>query len=223
MSSGLAALRAKVEKAAEGGGDFKKSVWFQLKKSGDSAKVRFLQEIDADSVNYDPDRGLLKHVAEISDPANYKNKCESTLATEGKCFGTEKHLELKGTDGYTGGWRPKERVYVNVLVYPEDGTDPYVAILSQGVSGKSITPTLLEYAEESITNKVFKIKRTGDGFNNTSYSLILLSEDKTPFDFTDIELYDLSNIPRQVPYAEQAAFFAADAAPAADSSSNTEW
>jgi hypothetical protein len=223
VETGLAALRKRVEKAAEGGGEFEKAKWLSI-KANQSVKVRFLQEIDADSPNYDPDKGLALIVSEISDPADFKKKCVSTLETEGKCYGTEMHNALRGTEGYNGGWKPKVRLYANVLVYPEDGTDPYVAILSQGVSGKSITPTLLEYAEDGITNKVFKIKRTGDGFNNTSYSLILLSTDTVPFD-TEVELYDLRTVAtREVPYAEQAAFFGHDGSSSPSATSvDTEW
>lgn len=223
--TGLAALRERVQKAADTGGEYEKAKWLSFKPNT-AVKVRFLQEIDPDSPNYDPERGLALIASEISDPNDFKKKCVSTLETEGKCYGTEMHLALKGTEGYNGGWRPKVRLYVNVLVFPEDGSDPYVAILSQGMSGKSITPTLLDYAEESITNKVFKIRRTGDGFNNTSYSLAFVSEDKTPFDYEGLDLYDLNTVAvRNVPYAEQAAFFGGGepAAVADSTSSNTEW
>lgn len=228
VQTGLAALKRTVEQAAEGGKEFEKAKWFSL-KGGQSATVRFLQEIDVDSKNFDPDRGPALIVSEISDPKNFQKKCVSTLDTEGKCFGTEMHKALQGTEGYNGGWKPRTRLYINVLVFPDNGDDPYVAILSQGVSGKSITPALAEYAEDSITDKVFKISRTGDDFNNTSYSLIVKSFDKEPFDSSEYNVYDLRTVAvREVPYAEQAEFFGygeGSAATGAESAAldNIEW
>lgn len=224
-STGLAALRAKVEKAAEGGGDFVKTRWVKI-AGGQSLKVRFLQEIDPDSPNYNPDHGLALIASEISDPSDYTKKCLSTLEDEGKCYGLEQHAVLQGTEGYKGGWKPRSRLYVNVLAFPDNGDDPYVAVLSQGMGGKQITPTLLEYAEEtkSITDKVFKIKRTGSDLSGTSYGLMLVSTDPTPFDYDGIELYDLDKVAvRHVPYAEQAAFFGKTAEQAPDSSTDVDW
>jgi hypothetical protein len=207
ISKGLKKLQETVERAAEGqaAGDRPRTKWLSL-KPGESVKIRFLQEADSDSPFYDEERGLIFIAREVSDPADYKKKCLDTLEDEGKSFGWEMHNKFKNTEGYTGGWKPKTRLYANILLVD----DNEVAILSQGISGKSITPTLLEYAGDtgSITNKVFRIKRTGEGLSDTSYSLIMVGEDKEPFDFSGVELYDLEKVAvRHVPYAEQAAFF----------------
>lgn len=209
ISKGLKALQEKVDKAAQGAAnsDKPRTKWLSL-KAGESTKIRFLQEADSDSPLYDEKRGLIFIASEISDPNDYKKKCLDTLEDEGHSFGWEMHNKFKGSDGYTGGWKPKTRLYANVLVYNADGTTE-VAILSQGISGKSITPTLLEYAGDGpLTDKLFRIKRTGEGLSDTSYSLMLIGPDKEPFDFEGVELYDLEQVAvRRIPYAEQAAFF----------------
>ena len=92
----------------------------------------------------------------------------------------------------------------------DDGKEePYVAILSQGSSGKTVTPTLIEYAGEmgSITNLVWRIKRSGLK-TETSYTIIPLAKDETPFDSSSLELYKLEETAvRDLPYVEQEAFF----------------
>lgn len=232
ISKGLKSLREKVDKqaaASAGGGDRPKTKWLSL-KDGESLKIRFLQELDPDSPHYDETRGLGFFASEIVDPNDYRKKCLDTIEDEGKSYGAEMHRKMQGTDGYKGGWKPKQRLYINVELV-DSGE---VAILSQGLSGKSITPTLLEYATDeetgnpgSITNKTFRIKRTGAEVSNTSYSLMLLGEDKTPYDFSNVELYDLEQVAvRHVPYAEQAEFFGgshAEAEPAESDSTTVEW
>lgn len=207
LTKGLDALREKVTNAAKSGEDLPKAEWFKL-EDGQSKRVRFLQEIDVEATGYDEDRGLGFVASEVSNPDNFRQKCLSTLDEEGRCFGVEMHQRLLGTDGYNGGWRPKNRFYINALVEEKDGNK--VEILSQGLGAKQITPSLVEAAAEfgSITNRWWKITRTGKDFNNTSYTLLPLSEDKEPFDYSGIELYDLNKVAvRHVPYAEQAAFF----------------
>jgi len=223
ITKGLKGLRDEVEKAAAraaGGGDRVKTNWVAL-KDGDSLKIRFLQEIDPDSPNYDEERGLAFIASEIVDPSDYRKKCLDTLEDEGKSFGLEMHRKMQGSEGYKGGWKPKQRLYVNVW----DVEAQEVKILSQGLSGKSITPTLLEYAGDtgSITDKTFRIKRTGDALSNTSYALMNLGEDKEPFDYSGIELYDLEQVAvRRVPYDEQAEFFGVAETEAA-SGTDVEW
>ena len=92
----------------------------------------------------------------------------------------------------------------------EGNDEPYVAIWSQGVGPKSpTTTTIVEYAGDtgSITNVVWRLKRTGTG-TQTSYSLFPLTTDDTKFDFSGLELYNLEQVAvRQVGYADQEAFF----------------
>jgi hypothetical protein len=122
------------------------------------------------------------------------------------------------------GWNQKMRLYANVLVFNE--SDKEVQVLSQGLGGKSITPTLLEMSNEygSITKNPFKIKRTGSALSNTSYALIPSMGD-SGINPEDYELYDLATVAtRKVDYADQAEFYGitAEEAPA-EAGSDFEW
>ena len=55
------------------------------------------------------------------------------------------------------------------------------------------------------SNLVWRIKRTGAGID-TSWTIIPLAKDETPFDASGLELYDLETIAvRDVPYSDQEA------------------
>ena len=118
--------------------------------------------------------------------------------------------------------------YVNVLV--EDGTEePYVAILSQGTGPKSATPEIGQYAAEtgSITNLVWKLKRTGEK-TDTNYSIIPLpTAEVKPIDYTKYELFDLEKTAvRNVVYADQENFYSgavSESSEEATTSSSVEW
>ena len=159
--------------------------------------------MDPDSPNYDQSRGCGFIALEHVNPKDYRKKALDTMESEGRDWGNEQHRKDP-----KAGWKARTRLYMNVLV--DDGKEePYVAILSQGTSGKTITPTLIEYAGEmgSITNLMWRIKRNGTK-TDTSYTIIPLAKDETPFDFSGIELFDLEKTAvRHVPYAEQEAFY----------------
>jgi hypothetical protein len=144
------------------------------------------------------------------------------METEGRDWANEQHRKDP-----KAGWKARTRLYINVLV--DDGKEePYVAILSQGTSGKTITPTLIEYAGEmgSISNLMWRIKRSGSK-TDTSYTIIPLAKDETPFDSSGLTLYDLEKTAvRHVPYAEQEAFYmgeSQDKEEASSTSNNLEW
>ena len=128
------------------------------------------------------------------------------MEDQGKCWGCEQHRK-----DFKAGWKGRSRLYINVLV--DDGKeDPYVAILSQGSSGKTVTPTLIEYAGEmgSITNLMWRIKRSGTK-TDTSYTIIPLAKDESAFDYSSLELYALeTSAVRDLPYADQEGFFSGE-------------
>lgn len=199
--TGLANIKNLIDKPK--GSDGPKARWLKL-EDGQSVKIRFMNEVDADSKNYDPDRGLAIVVAEHTNPKDYRRKALCSMDEEGRCYG----CEMNRRDP-KAGWKARLRYYTNVLV--EDGVDdPYVAIWSQGVGPKSpTTTTIVEYAGDtgSITNVMWRLKRTGTG-TQTSYSLFPLTTDDTKFDFKGHNLYALEDIAvRHVPYAEQESFF----------------
>jgi hypothetical protein len=206
VKRGLKAIRDHVdaeEARFNGSGDSgPKTVWFKVADK-QTVKVLFLQELDPDSPNYSQKNDLGLLAVEHVNPKNFRKKALCSIDDEGACYGCEQHRK-----DYKAGWKQKTRLYINVLV--DDGQkEPYVAVLSQGNGPKSITPSLIEYASDgddpSITNKWYKIKRTGSGPTDTSYLLMPGAQHK--LNVEDYELFDLSNVLREVPYAQQEAHY----------------
>jgi hypothetical protein len=199
---GLKDLNKALDKPQPTGGSESKARWVKL-EDGESVKIRFLQELDPDSPEYNDKMGLGFIAVEHTNPKDYRRKALCTMEDQGKCWGCEQHRK-----DYKAGWKGRSRLYINVLV--DDGNEePYVAILSQGSSGKTVTPTLIEYAGEmgSITNLMWRIKRSGTK-TDTSYTIIPLAKDEDKFDSSGLELYKLEETAiRDLPYANQEAFF----------------
>lgn len=214
--TGLKNLNDVIDKPGHEGSEGSKATWVKI-EDGESIKVRFLQELDPDSPTYNEKNGLGFIAIEHTNPADYRRKALCSMDDQGKCYGCEQHRK-----DYKAGWKGKPRLYINVLV--DNGKDdPFVAVLSQGISGKTITPTLNEYAKEmgSITNLMWRIKRTGLK-TDTSYTIIPLQKDDSEFDSSSLELYDLmTTAVRDLPYVEQEAFFAGEVKKS-DSSSATD-
>lgn len=201
---GLKSIRTHVdaeEAKFSGSGDGTATKWFKLADK-QAVKVLFLQELDQDSPNYSEKNDIGFLAVEHVNPKNWRRKAVCTLDDEGACYGCEQHRK-----DWKAGWKQKTRLYINVLVDDGSGGDPYVAVLSQGNGPKSVTPSLIEQAGEigTITDKWFKIKRSGAGATDTSYLLTPLgAHDK---DVESYELFDLEKALRQVPYAEQSAHY----------------
>jgi len=171
--------------------------WLKL-ADGQSAKIRFIEELDEDSANYNEKRGLALVVKEHVNPKDYKRRAVDTMETEGRDWAEEMHRKDP-----KAGWRGRLRFYCNVVV--DDGIEaPYVAIWSMGLSKQSSFNTIREYALEtgSISNLTWKLKRNGQG-TETSYTLIPSAPDKEPFNWEGIEPYPLEMALKKVPYAEQ--------------------
>lgn len=198
--TGLSAIRKKMDGPKFEDGP--KAKWLKL-ADGQSVKIRFINEVDADSPHYTQDRGLAIVVAEHTNPKDYRRKALCSLEEEGRCFGCEQHRKDP-----KAGWKAKLRFYTNVLV--DDGTEKYVAVWSQGVGPKSPTTTMLiEYAGDanSITNLTWRLKRNGTG-TQTSYALIPLATDTEPFDWSGVEPFELEKVAvRSIEYANQENFF----------------
>jgi hypothetical protein len=191
--------------------------WVKL-ADGQSAKIRFIEELDQDSASYAADRGLAVVVKEHTNPKDYKRKALDTMDTEGRDWAEEMHRKDP-----KAGWKARLRFYCNVLV--DDGTEePYVAVWSQGISKQSAFNTLREYALEtgSISNLEWKIKRNGQG-TETNYTLIPMKPDSEPFKWDGIEPFNLDTVVRHVPYAEQEAFYLGFDNGSSVTSSNMDW
>lgn len=202
LAKGLKELNKAIDKPSYSEGDGTKARWVKI-EDGDSVKIRFLQELDPDSAEYNEKNGLGFIANEHTNPGDYRRKALCSMDDQGKCYGCEQHRK-----DYKKGWKARARLYINVLV--DDGKEePYVAILSQGSSGKSVTPTLIEYAGEvgSISNLVWRVKRIGKD-KETSYTIIPLAKDEAKFDTAALELYDLEKVAvRDLPYVDQEAFY----------------
>ena len=222
LAKGLKELNKAIDKPSYAEGEGTKARWFKI-EDGDSVKVRFLQELDADSPDYNEKNGLGFIANEHTNPEDYRRKGLCSMDDQGKCWGCEQHRK-----DYKKGWKARARMYINVLV--EDGKeDPYVAILSQGSSGKAITPTIIEYAGEmgSISNLVWRIKRSGKG-TDTSYTIIPLAKDEAKFDSSGLELYELEKVAvRDMPYVDQESFYngenGKDGSEDSSTSSSVDW
>ena len=191
--------------------------WLKL-ADGQAAKVRFIEELDEDSANYNVDRGLALVVKEHTNPKDYKRKAVDTMEAEGRDWAEEMHRK-----DVKAGWRARLRFYCNVLV--DDGIEtPYVAIWSMGVSKQSAFNTIREYALEtgSISNVVWKVKRNGQG-TETSYTTIPGAPDTEPFNWGDIKPYALELALKKIPYAEQEAFYLGFDGPTTSSATNVDW
>jgi hypothetical protein len=190
--------------------------WVKL-ADGQAAKIRFVEELDTESASYNDDRGLSVVISEHTNPKDYKRKAACTQETEGRCFACEmSRKEPKA------GWRNKLRFYCNVLM--DDGMEePYVAVWSQGVSKQSAFNTIREYALEtgSVSNLEWKLKRNGVG-TETNYTLLPTKPDSEPYTWPDLELPDLEKVVREVPYAEQEAFYLGFDQPSV-TSANIDW
>lgn len=199
------------------GGNSRDIQWVKL-KDGESVKITFLQELFADAPLYKESMGTTLTVTEHQNPDDYKKKASCTIEEEGRCYGCEQ--AAKGVKG----WGVRGRFYANVLV--DDGTqEPYVAILSQGVGARSITPAVyMVYGDSSaITNLQFRIQRTGMG-TKTSYTATPIIGSNGVGIPEDYEVFDLEKIcVKSVPYEEQAEFYGATKQVASDEGEQAEF
>ena len=211
---GLDAIKSHIDKPK--GSDGPKARWLKL-EDGQSIKLRFVNEVDPDSKNYDTSRGLAIVVAEHTNPKDYRRKAVCSMEEEGRCHGCEMHRRDP-----KAGWKARLRFYCNVLV--DDGVeDPYVAIWSMGISKQSAFNTIREYALEtgSISNTTWKVKRNGQG-TETTYTLIPSAPDSEPYDWGTVKPYPLESALRKIPYAEQEAFYLGFDTPSV-TSANMDW
>lgn len=191
--------------------------WLKV-EDGQSVKVRFVNELDEDSPNYNADRGLAVIVKEHQNPKDYRRKAVDTMDTEGRDWAEEMHRKDP-----KAGWGGRFRFYVNVLV--DDGIEePYMAIWSQGVGKQSAFNTVKEYFLEtgSISNLTWKLKRQGTG-TDTTYVLLPTVPDTEPFNWSGHEPIPLEMAVRNVPYAEQEAFYLGFDGPSSGNSTNIDW
>ena len=211
FAQGLKAIKAlrekaEAEKAARGDRDRPKITFFKL-GDGESRRVRFLQELDEESPNYNADAGIgvimLEHQG--PGPEGWKRRAQCTLE-EGQCF----PCEQRAAGDYENWRKPKSVMYLNVLENP--GTEnEQVSVLSQSVFGQGIIGTLIEYASDeemggSITNREWKITRNGEK-TESKHTAVAYGTKEFDKPVTDYTLFDLTQTVAKVPYERQEAFY----------------
>jgi hypothetical protein len=196
LIKGLAGMKKHGETRGGGGR-------FLVLKDGESVRLRFLQELDPESAQFDKERGLGFMVIQHAHPTNFKKTALCTMEDEGRCLGCERALS-------DADWKQKTSLFIAVLVTDKDGNkEP--RILRQGWGPKTIVDPLLEAAEEygSISDREWKLKRTGTKFQ-TQYTLTALDRDQFAFDFSTVEMPDVEKALRKVAYKDQASFYSDD-------------
>ena len=220
---GLAGVQEELAKRPQGGdfADRPKARYINI-KDGESAKLVFLQEIDEGSPNYNEKNGTTVFVLMHKNPDNFKKSAKCT-ADEGECYGCSR------------GWRQSVMLFANVLV--DDGNEaPYVAIFNRGLGKGCVAQALLDMAadedfDNSISDKTFKMTRTGTG-TNTTYSLSPMPKPHT-LAVESYELFDLEQYVFTVKPDNQEAYYtdgqpaekaeASSAAPASAASVDQDW
>jgi hypothetical protein len=216
IMKGLKAMES-LDRPTASAGDGTKVRWLKL-EDGQSAKVRFVNELDEDSPNFDKERDVAIVVSEHTNPKDYKRKAVCTQDSEGRCFGCEMARKEPKS-----GWRARFRFYTNLLV--DDGLEsPYVAVWSQGVGKQSAFNTLREYALEtgSISNRTWRMKRQGSG-TDTTYILLPGDPDTDKHDWAGVEPFNLEKVVREVTYVEQESFYLGFDSPASSNTTNIDW
>ena len=209
-------LEQQKQRAAQSA-DYQKVEWLKL-ADGQAVKVRFVEELDEDSQGYDESRGLAIVISEHTSPEDFRRKAVCTKDDDGRCFACE-----QAPSAPKAGWWPRLRYYANVIV--DDGVEaPRVVVWSQGISNQSAFTNIREYAMDmgAITNLTWKLKRNGMK-TETSYLLMPQGIDQEPFDWSGFEFFNLEKIVREVPYAEQEAFYMGENANAGNSEAAINW
>lgn len=208
---------------------------FALEKDGDSAIVRFAQEIDPDAKHYDEQRGVGFVNIEHKNPDKlngWKNVGNCTLESQGACYPDELVADSSVSWDDRKGWKQKEVFRVNLIagtprevtekVNGKDKTKTYatdvdektgdgtVYLLEQGTFN-GVYDALADMAadDETVTEHYYKIKRKGNEWNNTSY--IITKGKAIPKDVKSLDEFELidfeTDLMTEVPYAQQEAYY----------------
>lgn len=90
-----------------------------LKKDGDSAVVRFAQEIDFDAKNYDEKVGIgfvnIEHTCGADPKNGWRNRANCSMESQGACLPCEKVQDHAVEWVSRKGWKQKEKFYINVI------------------------------------------------------------------------------------------------------------
>jgi hypothetical protein len=182
--------------------------YFSLKgRKNNSARIRFLQELETDSRNYDSSKGVVLFETEHVSPVDFRRRASCTFDAEGRCFACEMDKQEPFIEDEEGNkrwhpWGQKTNLYVQV--YTEEGE---VAVLSRPADGTFFDSLYDEYANEndnSLTDVTFKISKGA-----TKTAPWELKKTNQTLELPDVvELLDLEQaVVRHIPYDEQEKFY----------------
>lgn len=186
---------------------------FLTLKDGQSATVRFVQELDAEGKFHEDDRGLAVSVFEHTNPDDFSQRFLCTNEDEGKCVGCERVPT-------NPRWKRRARLFINAYVKEDDA----VRVVATGFSSKGIGSALIEYAEDfgTICDRFYKLKRNGEGLK-TSYTLYPREISQFELDKYTESVVDLGNFTKYRTYDEVEAYLSGSEDDASKKNSSAGW
>lgn len=215
VKSGLAALREYQAEQARlrEERDRPKADWMVWSNTGakggkkiDTVQVRFLNDWDEDSEVFEKfGAPILAVEHQAPGDRGFMRRASCTIESEGECYACERHAMRIEAD--KGGWRQRTNFYINGLVKFSDDVQK-VVILSRNANASFVEDLLQELEDEgNISGANYRLKVTGD---KTTTKWGLKRQSGEPFSLDGVEAYNLEELAvRNVPYAEQAAYYGA--------------
>ena len=200
--STLADMKKTIEDSSSSSGTGKRFIYL---RDGDNYKVRIRQELTEDGANHKDEAGTGVVVPVVTSPINWKYKAMSTAGTaesDYRCWATEQI-------GNDRRWKPRPVLLINAAVEIEPGQWEPRIIETVLTNPRHIGQTIIEYAETygTITDRYYKFSRTGSGPQDTSYTLIPLETADEPEAITNLQMHDLDNVYKVIPYEQQEAYY----------------
>lgn len=184
--------------------DRPKAEWFKIKE-GESLTVRFLQELDPSSENYNPDFGTFLGATEHTvprdiDPQGFMKRALDTMESEGRDLAQELHQKDR-----KAGWGAQQNFYINVAVDTPEG--PKVQIFSRKLNSNFVKDLVEIFQDEGgITGQTYIISRRGSG--PQTELRIKPAKAGMEFDVSGLEPWNLEEYAvRHIPYDEQEEFY----------------
>lgn len=170
-------------------------------KDKETVTLWFLDDLDEGTPATDAGAGVAALIPQHTAGKNFRVRAQCTR-DEGKCYACDQAFSNPRTN-----WGVTKRLYTNVLV--SNGIDdPYVAVWNIATARSTVWETLLEefIDEGTIAATPWRVRRSGEG-TDTTYTIKKLPGE--PADFSNHEDFDLNEIIKYVPYAEQEAYYTA--------------
>ena len=200
--STLADMKKTIEESSSSSGTGKRFIYL---RDGDNYKVRFRQELTEDGANHNDEAGTSVVIPVVTSPINWKYKAMSTAGmaeSDYRCWATEQI-------GNDRRWKPRPVLLINAAVEIEPGQWEPRIIETVLTTPRHIGQPIIEYAETygTITDRYYKFSRTGSGPQDTSYTLIPLENADEPEAITNLQMHDLDNVYKVIPYEQQEAYY----------------